>query len=459
MRALARILAVLALLLVPRPALAWDEVTHGHITERAMEQVRDPQLKAFLHAHRDAVLSGSWFPDWGHAIKPHGEAVHAQYLDYAQADLARPDVRAQPDYPDRLAHQFGVYAHVVEDRWLDATLKKHAHEIGEPRRDDMENGLILIAGQGWLKRDFKPYVPKAELARIYAQANYFGDARLNAATLDPVMTRSMDGIAALEQQYKLLSFLTADYIRWKFPWGAANLETAPGGLESNARAVAAGWEALWAAERGRPAPFFVATLPAQGGTLPSADPHSPYGRITIATRTRFDTRRLTSADITLVDAAGQATPVRVWPYIDEPGHDIDLAFQIETLRPLAPGGAYHLTIRPGAYVPAKAGAAAPLDLDFQVPQGAVADAGRPPQPRPWVLGVFLFVLLGGLGGLLFGLADVLRLVFAAKAPRDPWWIWLVAVPTKAAGLSLFTLGLWLLATDGAVAIEYLRLHH
>lgn len=456
MRRLASLLAVLALLLaVPARALAWDEVTHGHITEQAMEMVRDPELKAFLHAHRDAVLSGAWFPDWGHVIKPHGEAVHAQYLDYAQADLARPEVRAQPDYPDRLAHQFGVYAHVVEDRWLDATLKKHAHEVGEPRRDDMENGLILIAGQGWLKRDFKPYVPKAEVARIYAQANYFGDPRLNARTLDPVMAQSMGKLALVEQQYKLLSFLTADYIRWKFPWGTANLETAPGGLDSNARAVAAGWEALWAAEHGRPAPFFVATLPAKGGTLPSADPHSAYGQITVATRMRFDTRRLTPADITLADAQGIGVPVAVRPYIDEPGHEVDLAFQIETLQPLTPGGAYHLAIRPGAYSPA----AAALDLHFQVPRGAVLDAGRPAQPRPWVLGVFLFALVGGLGGLVFGIADVLRLAFAAKRSRDPWWIWAVAVPTKGLGLGLVVLGLWLLVTDGASAIEYLRLHH
>ena len=65
--------------------------------------------------------------------------------------------------------------------------------------------------------------------------------------------------------------------------------------------------------------------------MPSNDPRSPYGRITVATRRRFDVRRLTPELVSLTGSDGAPVPVKVWPYIDEPGHDIDLAFQIDSL--------------------------------------------------------------------------------------------------------------------------------
>lgn len=453
-RALAAIVAALAL--SPGPALAWDEVTHGHITEMAIDSVRDPELRAFLARHRDTVVSGSWFPDWGHHIKPHGEATHSVFLDAAFDDLNDPAVRAEPGRDRLVAYYLGAYAHVVEDRVLDATLKKHAAEVGEAHRDDMENGMLGIAGQGWLKRDFTETVPVDDLARIYRKAGYFGAPRLNAATLAPAMRGGMAASAGLNQQLKLLSLLSVGEMRRVYPWGAANLMDAPGGYRSEARMVAAGWEANWAQLHGRAAPFFVASLPQAGGGLPSSDSTSPWSRITVVARHRLDVTRLTPDLVQLTDSRGERLPVSVFPYIDIPGHDTDLAFQIRADAPWTPGETYRLRIAPGDYAPPRAGAVEPLDISFQAPRAPLY-TGRAPAPRPWSMGLFLFVLVGGLGGMVFGAPDLARLAFPVG--QTPLALRLVSLAAKAAGVLAGLLALWLLLTNGAAFIDWLHFHH
>jgi hypothetical protein len=467
-RSLRTLCLIFAVLAFGSPAWAWDEVVHGRLTEAAIADVKTPALKAFLLAHRDALISGAWFPDWGHALKPQGEADHSFYLDSAHDDLMRPSVRAQADYPDLLAHYMGAYAHVVEDRVVDATLKRHAAEVGEAGRDDMENGMLEIAGQAWLKRDFKPYVPSADLDRIFAEAHYYRDPRLNAANFDAKMRRAMARGEIQNSELKLLSFLTVGYERRAYPWGAVNVPIAPGGFSSNAAAVAAGWEAIWREMHGQPAPFFVYSLPENGGTIASLDAKTSYGRITLVTRRRFDMRDLPLRDITLTDAEGQTIPVKVLPYIDEPnlypfiptvGHDVDLAFQIEALKDFTPGQSYRLTIAPGAYA-ANAGPFPPFQLEFKAPSHPLFQQ-RMRAPRPWAMGIFLFVFAGAIGGMVFGAPDVMRLGLKPRpgGAADPAWLRATNLIFKALAVVIFGLALWLLVTDGAAFIEFLRRHH
>ncbi len=447
----AAILAAAVAVLSAGHARAWDEITHGHITDMAVARVRDPELKAFLLAHRDAVQSGSAFPDWGHAIKPHGEALHARYLDVAFDDLTAPGAGARPGHDAFLAHYLGAYAHVVEDRVLDCTLKEQAKVVGE-RRDDMENGMLAIAGEGYLRRDYTPFVPEADLARVYARAGYFGDPRLNASTLASVMRRGMTKGAIQNRELKLLSFLTYDWARREFPWGYANIERAPGGFESNADAVTAGWEAIWAQLHGRPAPFFVYSLPGEGGTLASADRAAAYGRITVVARHRFAVTRLDPAWVHLVGDRSGPVPVVVRPYLDDGEHDIDLAFQIEATRSWTPGEIYRLTLD-GPPDAAGRLAAAPLTTRFRVPTGP-RFTDRAKAPRPWRLGLFLAMLVGGVGGAIAGAPDVARLALRQERP------WRVARGLAlVVGLGLGGLALWLLATDGVAVIDFLRAHH
>jgi hypothetical protein len=474
MTRLLKTFCVLAALMVFTPrAYAWDEVVHGRLTEAAIADVKTPALKAFLLAHRDALISGAWFPDWGHAMKPQGEADHSFYLDSAHDYLARPTVRAEAAYPDLLAHYMGAYAHVVEDRVVDATLKRHAEEVGEGGRDDMENGMMEIAAQGWLNQDFKRYVPSADLARIFAEAHYYRDPRLNAANFDAKMRRAMAKGEIVNSELKLLSFLTVGYERRAYPWGAVNVPTAPGGFASNAEAVAAGWEAIWREANGQPAPFFVYSLPRDGGQIASIKAKTSYGRITIVTRRRFDMRDIPASAVKLTDAQGRAIPVKVLPYIDEPnlypyiatvGHDLDLAFQVQALKDFIPGQAYRLTIAPGDYAP-NAGPIQPFQLNFTAPVHPLFQQ-RMAAPRPWAMGMFVFVFVGSLAGMAFGAPDVMRLALTPKAASpaaavaaDPAWLRPTNLVFKAIALVLAAIAIWMLLTDGALFIEFLRRHH
>jgi hypothetical protein len=454
-------------------ALAWDEVVHGRLTEAAIRDVKTPELKAFLLAHRDALISGAWFPDWGHEMKPQGEADHSFYLDSAHDYLARPSVRAQSNYPDLLAHYMGAYSHVVEDRVVDSTLKRHAAEVGEAGRDDMENGMMEIAGQGWLKRDFKPYIPSADLDKIFAEAHYYRDPRLNPSNFDARMRHAMDKGEVLNAELKLLSFLTVGYERRAYPWGAVNVPTAPGGFSSNAEAVAAGWEAIWKEAHGQPAPFFVYSIPGDGGVIASVNAKTSYGRITIVTRRRFDMRDLPLSDVTLTDAQGRSIPVKILPYIDEPnlypyiptvGHDLDLAFQIEALKDFTPGETYKLSVAPGPYAP-NAGSIEPFAIHFTAPTHPLFQQ-RMSAPQPWAMGLFLFVFVGSIAGMAFGAPDVLRLAFPPKPKiagvervADPAWLGATNFACKGLAALFALVALWLLVTDGAVFIEFLRRHH
>ncbi len=451
-------LAALALTVVTLPVRAWDEVTHATISHRAIEQVKTPALKAFLEAHYDAMESGVWFPDWGHALKPHGDHLHAEYLDAAWAYLQRPDVKAQKNYPLLLAHYMGVYGHVVEDRILDATMKAYAGEVGDGGRDDMENGMMAIAGFHHLYRDFDIYVPKQDLARIYASADYFGEHRLNQDNLAERMARGMAHGEIMNRRLTELSFLTAAWTRQKFPFAAANMETAPGGFNDQARAVAAVWEAIWMRAQGRPAPFFVYAVPGQHGQLRNQDPASALGRILVITSERFDIRDLAKTAVHLSNGSGEVA-ARILPYIPEPGHEHDLAFVVQAERPWILGGQYTLDIRHRDSV----GVPQSLHLAFTMPRNPPPFAKAKPEARPMAFGLWLAAALLGVAALLYGLADMGKLTWAAIRRRAPatggGFYHSVNAICKAAAVGLTVAGFWVVATDGEWLIAFLRHHH
>lgn len=439
------------------PAHAWDEVTHAAISRRAIDQVRSPALKAFLQDHYDEMESGVWFPDWGHALKPHGDHLHAEYLDAAWVYLQRPAVRAQKNYPQLLAYYMGAYGHVVEDRVLDATMKTYADEVGDADRDDMENGMMVIATYHRLFHDFRPYEPKEDLARIYASAGYFGEKRLNKTNLDTTMSWGMRQGEIKNRRLTELSFLTADWTRQKFPFAAANVETAPGGFNDEARAVAAAWEAIWTRAHGKPAPFFVYTVPSEHGILFNRDPQSALGRMLIVTSERMDIRDLANGAVRLSDGE-RKIPVRILPYIPEPGHERDVAFVVEAGRPWQSGGKYQLDIRHHD----AAGMPQTLHLDLSMPAHPPAFAKPAREARPFAFGLWVGAVLLGMAGLIYGLADMGKLLWAAIRKRTPVCGWVFTATNavfKTVSLGLVGLSVWMISTDAEWVIEYLRHHH
>jgi hypothetical protein len=77
------------------------------------------------------------------------------------------------------------------------------------------------------------------------------------------------------------------------------------------------------------------------------------------------------------------------------------------------------------------------------------------------MGIFLFVFVGSIAGMAFGAPDVIRLGLKPNpaVAADPAWLKAVNFTLKGLGLIIFAVAVWLLATDGAVFIEFLRRHH
>ncbi|MET4898324.1 hypothetical protein RN629_14380 [Sphingomonadaceae bacterium jetA1] len=424
------------------PAMAWDGTTHMRITELAIGEVRDPALKAFLRRHRDVVLTAADFPDWGHHLKPHGDVLHLRWPGAVWEHIRRQGSAA---HPALIAQAMGAWAHVAEDRMLDATLKAAACEVGECTRDDMELGLLVPSFFPYA-RDHRIVQPDADIAAIYAEQRYFGDPRLDARTYPGTIAEDMGALEVGRRKHKLLSWLTGDWARRAFPWSAANVRTAPGGLQVEAAAVARGWEADWAALHGRAAPILVATIPAEGGHLASLDPRSAFGRILVLSRRIVDFTRL--PPVTLTDAKGQAIPVRLRPYIPESGATPDFAFLVVSARPWQKGEGYTLT------VPAAPGRMdAPMVVHFTGQDGSgFAPPVKATSPL-WRFGLFLFGIVGGVGMLLLGAPSCLQRMGRLRRPG------IGAQVTRAVGAVLLGVGVYLLVTDGESVIAFLRVHH
>ncbi|TNE63991.1 MAG: hypothetical protein EP335_08390 [Alphaproteobacteria bacterium] len=437
------------------PAQAWDENTHNHIADRALQLVEEPAFRDWLAAHRDALLAGEAFPDWGHGIKPHGDILHAAFISDLRAYVQRDDRQAEPGFDDLFAFYLGAVAHVAQDRLLDASFKLHAAEVGEAGRDDMENGVIGPLVYGYLTQARGRYRPDADLARIYAAAGYYGENRLNTVSLGPVMDRVMARGEVQQRQLKLLSFLGGDYLANRYRWGAANMGSAPGGLEACARATAALWQALWAEREGGQGPTIVFSAPGQGEVMATGRYTAAYGKIVLITGHRVELSALDADAIRLTGPDGPV-PFVLHPYIDDGEHANDLAFLLEPAMDLVPGGRYGLAIPSRTFGQIAAGA--DYSISFTVAASPAPDILAEPLLH-WRLGLFLSVLLAGLAGLLFGAPDIVRLLATGRSGTMPLWGRVPDVAFKLAGVALLGVGFWMLATDGSAFIEFLRHHH
>jgi hypothetical protein len=442
---------------IAQPAQAWDEVTHSHITAMAIANVQTPELKRFLQAHRNEVISGSWFPDWPFQGKTKSNGyAHDAYLDAAWADLQQPAVKRESNYNRLLAHFMGTYAHVVEDRVFDSTLGAADKEDGDIGRDDMETGMVSIATYHYLKRNFSLYVPTDDLTRIYAENNYFGETAINKKNLGSFMHVCMEKQDVENRLLKLLSYLSAGWSRRAFPYAAVNMPTAPGGFEDNARAVAAVWEAVWAKVHGKTAPLLVFSFPSENGQLVSLDQNSSLGHIVVVASERIDLRKITANNVVL--RGEHSGPVALHLSKTLAGNARDVYFHIEALQPWRRGENYHLTV---AY-PDGEDRVQTFNLDFRAPETVANFTKSNPEPFPFGFGLWCAVAILGVGGMVYGLFGAGCLAFAAIFKRLPDFSGLgirgCRQVCKTAGLGLLLTALWFLVTDGNWLIAYLRMH-
>lgn len=298
-----------------RQAAAAGGTLHIFMSELAMEQVRDPELKQLLEEYRDVALWASWYPDSGYpGGNTYGEYSHWTpfldgYLDYIR-DTAGP---SDPDYRFLAAHLLGAAAHSIQDQAFDHILLVKTQEVDGHGQELLDFGLDLVAMVDHKRYLFKVsskvernptiYTPVAHLLRVY------GTLGVDFKRLDRQIPRGQRLLAMAMGGEKIVHGMRHESIREASPWASANYHEAPGGVLHNARITAAYWESLWKRLKGDRAGFYVFdTFPYGGGAVLSLNNNTVDADVTVFFSRRYDNATITPDTFTVRDAAGDIVP-------------------------------------------------------------------------------------------------------------------------------------------------------
>lgn len=250
-------------------------VTHRWMTEEAIAQVDIPELDGLLRDHLAMVQAGAGFPDVGYVEgNTYGETAHWQrYVDnLIDAIRSRTDCGAIPDpagpCAELIAFTFGVAAHGMGDEvfdWLfepnSADRDEYFTDVPTANEGGAETQMDLVAiGRYGVERPLAGYVP--DEAYVLAAFDDSGQPGVTADefALVPMLPLLWDVEKAWADEY------LAD-LEVAMPWMAANLVTAPGGVDFAATAIAGYWESLWGRLTGDQPPTRVSiTYPAPDQT-------------------------------------------------------------------------------------------------------------------------------------------------------------------------------------------------
>lgn len=279
------------------PADAAGITTHGWMAVEAIDRVSDPALKALLQAHREQVRAGASFPDVGYVgTNTYGEEAHWQrFVDaYVGLIMALPtcgDI-TDPEGPcaDLVAHAFGVAAHGMGDEVWDWLFEPNGPDRNEywtnpdvPTANEggAETQMDLVAiGRYGVPRPVTPPLPDVPMLLTAFQNSGLSGVTASQFDLVPYLPMLWDAEQGWATDH------LAD-VEVAMPWMAANMVTAPGGVDFAATAIAGYWSTLWGRIRGDqpqtsvsityPAPNQHA-IPASGWDRASFQPGSARGR-------------------------------------------------------------------------------------------------------------------------------------------------------------------------------------
>jgi hypothetical protein len=258
-------------------------VTHAWMGLDAIANVKHPDLRAILDAHRDQVRAGAEFPDGGYWTRSlglpggdYGEEAHWQRFIDAYAAQIRDDPKCQPlTAPDgpcaaTIAHLMGAAAHGMGDEVWDWLFEPNGPGFAEqylppvfaavsgPGGLELQMDVVAIARHG---RPTEPTPDLPDAAKITAAFRAIGRNDIDPATY-------AQGEAGLEIERSVEALFAPDHIaplERAMPWTSAHMTSAAGGVDWAARAIAGYFDALWGDLVGRPVPTTVsATAPRNG---------------------------------------------------------------------------------------------------------------------------------------------------------------------------------------------------
>lgn len=268
-------LAMGAALLAPTPAGAAGVTTHGWMAVEAIDHVDDTALQTLLRTHEQQVRAGAMFPDAGYVgTNTYGEEAHWQrfvdaYVDQLRARTDCGDL-TDPSGPcaDMVAHVMGVAAHGMGDEVWDWLFEPYAADLDEyyvspnlltsnEGGAEVQMDVVAIGVHGVPRPEIPPLPSVDTLLAAFDAAGFEG---ITAAQFD------LAGLGELIWDYEAASVPAhLPAIQAAMPWMAANIVTAPGGIDFAAQAIAGYWGSLWGRINGAQPPTAVSvTHPAPG---------------------------------------------------------------------------------------------------------------------------------------------------------------------------------------------------
>ena len=254
-------LIALATVVVPaRPAEAAGMTTHSWMAVTAIDQVADANLRTLLQQHVEQVRAGATLPDIGYVgSNTYGEEMHWQrYIDaYAERIRTQPGCTdlTDPDGPcaEMVAHLMGVAAHGMGDEVWDWLFEPYGPDLDEYYTNPAvsffnESGAesqmdVVAVGRFGAPRPTMPPIPALPL--VLGAFSDVGRGDVTSSQFDIAAAPAL--VWDVENSW-VPTYLAS--IEAAMPWMAANMVTAPGGVDFAATAIAGYWGDLWVGLRG-----------------------------------------------------------------------------------------------------------------------------------------------------------------------------------------------------------------
>lgn len=228
---------------------AWDEVTHAYMTKMIPDLVTDPTLKHLLRNNPDEFVYGCWYTDTYqytdnriNTLNPHIISKYgAAFLNYLQKE----EVKQQDNYEKLVALYLGSLSHIIEDFWYDSNLNKYQKTKKDKYTGDSKHGAFVIKQHNYLTLKVKRYFPEEDLFKMYSDAGMLEQEYDTIGKFVEIIDSWSNQQYLMLRSLKLINFLAGNQMYNESLWTAGNLNEINGGMENCAEVAAKFIEASW----------------------------------------------------------------------------------------------------------------------------------------------------------------------------------------------------------------------
>ncbi len=446
-----KLISILIFLTTALQLKAWDEVTHAYMTRMIPELVEDAELKQLLKNNLDEYIYGSWYTDTYqytgkskriNTLNPHIISIYGPaFMNYLQKE----NVMQQDNYEKLVALYLGSLSHLIEDFWYDSNLNKYQKTKSDKYQGDARHGAFVAKQNGYIDIKVKHYFPAKDLFEMYREAGLLEPEYDTLEKFEKLMNSWSNQQYLMLRSLKFLNFLGGNQMYNQSLWTAANLKEINGGMLNSAEVAAKFIESTWNQLKNRPVQKIL---------------HANYfefeNKIAVLTSDPSDLNEIKKQYIYLLNSVNDtiAGEIKQFEHSDKKKGITKYAFSFYPNKQLKTNSSYKL------YVSSKTGDTSPLFAEpyvFEFTPGIYIE--KLAKPKPFLntigLGIFGFIPLFAIAGLLFGIGGIIRFKWHLKNRNIKLPLYLLATQhlLQIAATIVIIYGFYILATRGEIILE------